>query len=428
MGQPMTVICTGELLPFITSAPGKVIIFGEHSAVYNKPAIAASVSSLRTYLFVEADAESDAVRMEFPDIGFQYSWKHEALTAVPREAVVRAFCSRELDAEVLAHVDRLLMGLEGALARHAALCFLYIYTCLCREVQGVRFTVKSTLPIGAGLGSSASIAVCLALAMGRLGGHVQCESGALTKEQQDFVNRWALVGEQCIHGTPSGIDNAVATYGDAVLFQRQPDGSTKFDHLSDFPQMPMILTNTKVPKSTKVLVANVGKLVEQEPLITAPILNTMAQVVTQAHELLPLLQGDDTVYTRLLQLVRINHGLLVALGVSHPSLEHVRALCDTLGIGATKLTGAGGGGCALTLLKRDVEDELVEQFRKTLLDKHGYESFTTGLGGVGCCLATSQTIRPHLDRIKTLFQEDTPQQQLAEALLPGASPIDWIHG
>ncbi|KAJ8608773.1 hypothetical protein MRB53_039458 [Persea americana] len=47
----------------------------------------------------------------------------------------------------------------------------------------------------------------------------------------------------------------------------------------------------------------------------------------------------------------VNHGLLTSLGVSHPRLERLRYLVDQAGVGWTKLTGAGGGGCAITLLK-----------------------------------------------------------------------------
>jgi len=50
-------------------------------------------------------------------------------------------------------------------------------------------------------------------------------------------------------------------------------------------------------------------------------------------------------------LINENHGHLVALGVSHPSLEIIRAKTAAPPHGlSTKLTGAGGGGCAVTLV------------------------------------------------------------------------------
>ena len=50
-------------------------------------------------------------------------------------------------------------------------------------------------------------------------------------------------------------------------------------------------------------------------------------------------------------LIRENQALLVRLGVSHPALEMVVAATASEPFGlATKLTGAGGGGCAVTLI------------------------------------------------------------------------------
>lgn len=54
------------------------------------------------------------------------------------------------------------------------------------------------------------------------------------------------------------------------------------------------------------------------------------------------------------ELMSINHGLLTSLGVSHPRLERLRYLVDQSGVGWTKLTGAGGGGCAITLLRPEL--------------------------------------------------------------------------
>ena len=88
----------------------------------------------------------------------------------------------------------------------------------------------------------------------------------------------------------------------------------------------------------------------------------------------------------LLRLVKINHGLLVSLGVSHPGLERVKALGDELGIGETKITGAGGGGCMLTVI-RDTGDGLenVAAFKR---DCTPWTTVTeTVLGGSGSASA-----------------------------------------
>jgi mevalonate kinase len=108
----------------------------------------------------------------------------------------------------------------------AALAFLYLYICLVKpgESRGLNVCVKSTLPVGAGLGSSASFAVVLATALLIHFGHISVPKQVVdedivqerSKEREESlaaVNRWAYKAEQVIHGNPSGVDNAVASYG-----------------------------------------------------------------------------------------------------------------------------------------------------------------------------------------------------------------------
>jgi mevalonate kinase len=65
-------------------------------------------------------------------------------------------------------------------------------------------------------------------------------------------------------------------------------------------------------------------------------------------------------------LIRMNHGFLVSLGISHPRLERIRELVDYADINWTKLTGARGGGCAITLFRADVKDETIKKLERKL--------------------------------------------------------------
>ncbi|KAK9239093.1 ribosomal protein S5 domain 2-type protein [Lipomyces kononenkoae] len=392
--------------PFLVSAPGKVILFGEHAVVYGKPAIAAAVS-LRTFLLTTRNAAefSDVVTLEFPDVDLQYSWKIQSLpwNAVPKRSIDTVRPPSELNTALMEALERGLVAHLSPLQRSAAVAFLYLYLCLCSaDMPGMTLSVRSTLPIGAGLGSSASVSVCLAAALCLLSGEVSPpekkgegdgDFNAANYASIELIDAWAFLGERCIHGNPSGIDNAVASHGGAVMYQRMSKGNPNVrEAMRNFPPLKLILIDSRQPRRTAVQVANVATLLQNYPLVTEPILNGIGALTSQAYKLLLMPKGkcDDAWEEQLRELVRVNHGLLVALGVSHPKLEAIRMAADELEIGETKLTGAGGGGCAITLVRRDVEESRIFELKQRL-DGHGFEVYETSLGGfgVGCLFPTN---------------------------------------
>lgn len=204
--------------------------------------------------------------------------------------------------------------------------------------------------------------------------------------QIERINRWAFVYEMCIHGNPSGVDNTVATQGKAVVFQRiDYSKPPAVRPLWDFPELPLLLVDTKQPKSTAYEVAKVGKLKTAHPKLVGSILDAMDKVAASAAELITDEEFDEEeeeCLRKVGELMTINHGLLVSLGVSHPRLERVRELVDHEGIGWTKLTGAGGGGCSITLLRPDVPRPKLAKLEERL-ENENYEKFETTLGGDG---------------------------------------------
>lgn len=198
------------------------------------------------------------------------------------------------------------------------------------------------------------------------------------------------MGELCIHGNPSGVDNTVSAGGKAVLFQRKDYNKPPLvKQLREFPELPLLLVNTRQSRSTATEVAKVGALKEGHPEITSLILDAIDNVTKSAHKLITENEfdsNDPAALKHLGELITINHGLLVALGVSHPKLERIRVLIDHAGIGWTKLTGAGGGGCAITILRpdpalHDKKAPLAEIEKK--LEAEGFEKFEIILAGDG---------------------------------------------
>lgn len=389
--------------PFIVSSPGKVILFGDHSAVYGKPAIAAALS-MRAYLLVTPSKDNDTIRLEFPDIDLSFSWN---INDIPWESIKEFVTYEEekpkptanLVPEIVDKLSPLLDECTSDFHYTACLSFLYLYVNLClKETPGTTFCVRSTVPIGAGLGSSASTSVCLATGLGLLGGSIpapklnvndRVNSGEIP--ELEAIDAWSLLAEKTFHGNPSGIDNAVATHGGAVMYQRviNPVKPSIRTTMRNFPPLKLLLTNTKVPRSTANLVGNVSKLNSQYSTITSPILEAMGNIANQAYQLMikPVF-GDETKGI-LKDLININHGLLVSLGVSHTALERVKIICDNHGLGATKLTGAGGGGCAITLVNEELDESIVKQGISELED-NGFVSYETALGGKGVGVLFSQ--------------------------------------
>ncbi|KAF2112421.1 ribosomal protein S5 domain 2-type protein [Lophiotrema nucula] len=357
--------------PFMVSAPGKVIVYGEHAVVHGKAAIAAAIS-LRSYLLVSFLSKSHhTITLRFPDIQLEHTWNIDDLPwnvfSQPGKKKYYYDLVTSLDPDLMdaiqPHINSVSPKLPEAIRKihqNSAACFLYLFLSLAsRKTAPCVYTLRSTIPIGAGLGSSASIAVCLSAALllqiRALSGPHQDQPPQECELQIERINRWAFVGEMCIHGNPSGVDNTVSSGGKAVLFQRTDyNKPPRVLPLRNFPELPLLLVNTRQSRSTAIEVAKVATLRNDHAVLTEKILDSIGMVTESAHKLLTSPDFDPTSHDSLKhlgELVTINHGLLVALGVSHPKLERIRELIDYTGIGWTKLTGAGGGGCAITILK-----------------------------------------------------------------------------
>jgi mevalonate kinase len=356
--------------PFMVSAPGKVIVYGEHAVVHGKAAIAAAIA-LRSYLHVSFLSKSNrTVKLRFPDIQMEHTWNIDDLPwdsfSKPGKKKYYYDLVTALDPELMAAIqpciDQISPKAPESIRKihHAsAFSFLYLFLSLAsRRVPPCVYTLRSTIPIGAGLGSSASISVCISTALllqiRALSGPHQDQPPQECELNVERINRWAFVGEMCIHGNPSGVDNTVSAGGKAVLFQRRDNQQPLVTPLHSFPELPLLLVNTRQSRSTAIEVAKVANLLTVHPTLTENILNSIGLVTESAHKLLVSPDFDPTSHASLQylgELITINHGLLVSLGVSHPKLERIREIIDHTGIGWTKLTGAGGGGCAITILK-----------------------------------------------------------------------------
>ncbi|CAL00706.1 uncharacterized protein An04g02190 [Aspergillus niger] len=388
--------------PFMVSAPGKVIVFGEHAVVHGKAAMAAAIS-LRSYFLVTTLSKSQrTITLNLRDMDFNHTWNIDDLPwdffKQPSKKKYYYDLVTSLDEELYDSLKPCVEDIspkapEEIRKKHkgSALAFLYLFCSLgSPQHPGAIYTLRSTIPMGAGLGSSASVCTCfsaaLLLQIRTLAGPHDDQPPDEAELQIERINRWAFVGELCIHGNPSGVDNTVSTGGKAVIFRREDYSKPpKVIPLPNFPELPLLLVDTRQSRSTAVEVAKVGKLKKEHPLVTESILDAIDKVTVSAQSAIQGVEGDSIdkeTLEHIGTLVRVNHGFLVSLGVSHPRLERIRELVDFANIGWTKLTGAGGGGCAITLLRPDASVDALRELERKLAAEN-FSKYETTLGGDG---------------------------------------------
>lgn len=244
------------------------------------------------------------------------------------------------------------------------------------------------MTVGAGLGSSASFAICLAAAFYSF---CQLDKNSnfpneystnieVMKSSQDIISKWAFCSERIIHGNPSGLDNTICTYGNIVKFYKGVTPTT----IQLKTPLNILLVDTNVTRSTMTLVENVRKLKNNHPKMIDSILDAMGYLVEDTVEVLENFGGSEDVnnFEKLKMFFSVNNNLLRSIGVSHPVLEKIFTIAETNNF-SCKLTGAGGGGYAIILLPINYLNNPDYSKMCQLLEKSGFEYINTTVGGSG---------------------------------------------
>lgn len=363
----------------LVSAPGKIILFGEHAVVYEKKALAAALD-LKCYCLVEPSEEEDQIKLVLPDSNLTTFWK---LSQLPWESVPKLTGTGELKVDsqlseaILTLVKQKVEKPNLIEAAHAFL-YLFVHLAVSEKRRAQVYTVRSALPIGAGLGSSAAYSVSLSTALLYTHAHIQVPTTAsIDTTSASVINQWAFLGEKILHGNPSGVDNTVSTYGGAIGYRKGTDGCQ--ERLNGFKALDFLVTDTKISRDTKALVKSVGDRKVQEPDYITLILQEIDQISHQAEQILLNEKDVQKAEDGLGGLMVKCHELLVSLGVGHQALDQVCLLGKRFGL-MSKLTGAGGGGCAITLLPSGFSntDEVMNE-----LNGVGFKAYRTKVGGTG---------------------------------------------
>ncbi|EGI65725.1 PREDICTED: mevalonate kinase-like [Acromyrmex echinatior] len=393
------------MIEFKVSAPGKIILFGEHAVVYGRTAVASSINLRTTLKFTErkrSQCSKNNIKIEFPDIKLSFK--------LPFNVFLNYFFKDNFNYPLVKKNDQLHSCVsaffdsikdstdnsnneitEEQKLSLQAFFYLLVYIayeeCIDIKETSLHVHLSTELKVGTGLGSSASFAVCLSAcflhwSFLQKGNH----HSEFNKNELDKISQYALNCEKIMHESPSGIDNSVCTYGSMIKFQHKRVINT----LSHISNIKILLVNTNITRSTKSQIKRAARTRDLYPGIINPILDCIDKCSQNAWEIFTEMNKnvnkatifmEENWFEKLSTLMNMNQGFLISLDVTHPKLEIICALADMYSYGA-KLTGAGGGGYAYILLPPDVENKSIKLFSKQLHEK-GFDVTMTSLGDSG---------------------------------------------
>ncbi len=272
------------------SAPGKLILYGEHAVVFGEPALSTAIN-LRAEVYTRPHEEwlADGASIDQP--------RYRYVKAAVRRANARG---------------------------------------------PLWIEIRSMIPSGAGLGSSAAVTVATLGAVHALDGTFDARTIAAE----------AFEVEHEVQGRASPIDTSTSTAGGALLVLREPEQDLLWSvqrdtrqwslHRCKLPPLDFVVGYTGISAATGPLVAQVRERVDRDPEAAERVREIGRITLEGVHA---LRRSDLAEAGRLMDR---NHVLLNELGVGHPTLDRLVAAARPHAHGA-KLTGAGGGGSMVAL-------------------------------------------------------------------------------
>ena len=273
------------------SAPGKIILSGEHSVVYGKPAFVTAVNLRLSVTIHECkpqikDKPSDSEGKKI----------HEAVM--------------KIEDTVINYLQK-----QTKLKKKS---FSYFY--------------KSDIPIGSGMGSSA--AFCVATVAALLHFYTGCE------HDKQIINSLAYQGEKYFHGMPSGVDVSASCFGGLIFYRKEFEFLKNISSLNfKIPkkiQDQLILIDSGQPvESTEQMVKHVGKRYNENPKLIETVLNTMEKLTKRM--VVSIVKEDMRLFQ---ETVQENQKELENLGIVSKQTSELLKNLQAYGVG--KVTGAGG--------------------------------------------------------------------------------------
>ena len=286
------------------SAPGKCILFGEHAVVYGYPAIAMAISLKSTCIIEELNEEKIELVFQNYDQTYEFENLNDLLQNLPSQFNQIIYIFKIINERFNIQINR------------------------------IRLIISSNLFPSAGLGSSASIAVAIIMAFNT---YYNWEL-----EKTD-ISKLAFEMEKIVHGTPSGIDNTICTFGNVIFFQEK-----KFHFIEVSDDFKILITYTNIDHNTKLAIEQLKALKIENPLLCDNIFKEISLYTEKAE--LELIHGN---LNELGFLMSNNQKLLATLNLSNNTISEIIDIAIENGAYGSKLTGAGLGGCVISVGKEE---------------------------------------------------------------------------
>ena len=315
-------------MPVISSsACAKLILLGEHAVVYGQPALAIPFSGLKVRCVIEPWINGLTGTLHIKARELQLN---QPLQVLPEDNFLRKA------------VELVLVELGVS------------------QTPTCKLTVYSDIPISAGLGASAAIAVATMRALSAFLGH------PLEKET---LNRLAFETERLMHGNPSGIDNTVIVYDQPILFRK----GELIEFVYPSKNLHFLIADSGIKKATADTVAYLAQQRKRNPQFIEAALAEIGRIALFGRKAFE--QGD---LSALGDAMNANQALLAQLDLSCEALEKLIVAARQAGALGAKLTGGGKGGNMLAL----VTPETQEAVRKALVSAGAVSIYQTNLKGV----------------------------------------------
>lgn len=296
--------------PIRSSAPGKVILFGEHAVVYGQPAIAAPVTQVKATAMIKVAPPDSGLTIVASDLDELFT-----LTKAPKDDPLAA-------------------------------AVLVTLACLSTPEPDAILTIQSAIPIASGMGSGAAVSTALVCALAKYLGQPL---------EPSEVSKLVYEVEKIHHGTPSGIDNTVIAYEKPIYFVRE----RPVERLTVGEPFTLLIADTGKPSPTGKIVRRVRRNREREPAHYDALFDQIGDIASEARGAI-----ENGEVESLGPLMDENHELLIELGVSSSLLNELVETARLTGALGAKLSGAGQGGNIIALVEDDFVEEVAEALRE----------------------------------------------------------------